>query len=352
MNTAGSLALALVVLTSPVAAQKAKDGTVVDGKAGAELDAAVLKAAPDFWGAVLVARKDEVLLAKGYGLADYESTPNTPRTLFELASASKQVAATAILHLEQKRKLKVTDTLGEFFKDVPEDKREIQLHHLLTHTSGISGNVGVPYASPIGRQQYVRDMLAEPLSSPPGERFEYCNVGYALLAAVVEEVSGKSFEDYVHKNLFKPAKLKDTGFITDRHLIKTKRASVRKSEQPGEWTAASWHWGWGYRGMGGVVTTVYDLLAWDRALRGDKLLGKKAKEKLYTPVEDGYAYGWKVHETRWGSRKAHHSGGVAGYGTNVVRYLDDDACVFVLSNDGKAAHQVSYELEQVLFGKR
>ncbi|MDP6408272.1 MAG: serine hydrolase domain-containing protein [Planctomycetota bacterium] len=317
---------------------------------GEALDQAVQRVGDDFWGAVLVARKDEILLAKGYGFADYEDTPNTPRTLFELASASKQVAAAAILHLEQKKKLSVSHTLECFFEDVPEDKQEIQLHHLLTHTSGISGKIGVPYASPLVRKAYVKQMLAEPLSSAPGERFEYCNVGYALLAAVVEVASKKSFEEYVEANLFKPAKMKDSGFIGDRDLVKSKRVSTRKTEEPGKWTASKWHWGWGYRGMGGVVTTVYDLWAWDRALRAKKILKKRALKALYEPALEGYAYGWRISPSPRGTRKAQHSGSVAGYGTNVVRYLEDDACVFVLSNDPKGAHEVSAELERVLFG--
>ncbi|MEM7310036.1 MAG: serine hydrolase domain-containing protein [Planctomycetota bacterium] len=340
----------LAAAASPAQAQKKRgDKPIVAGELGEALDAAVLAAGGDeLWGAVLVARKGEILLAKGYGYADYDEAPNTPRTLFEIASISKQVTAAAILHLQQKRKLKVTDTLDEFFDDVPEDKRGIQLHHLLTHTAGIPGSLGVPYASPLARGPYVKQMLASPFE-PAGEGFEYSNVGYALLAAVVEEASGKSFEEYVEKNLFKPAKLKDTGFIGDRDLIKSGRAAARRGKGPEGSTAADWFWGWGYRGMGGVVTTVYDLYAWDQALRGDKVLGKQAKKALYEPYLDGYAYGWRVHTNKRGTRTASHSGGVAGFGSNLVRYLEDDVCIIALCNHGKTAYEVSAAVERVLW---
>lgn len=343
---AAALGAALVITTLPARGADKETDTVVRGELGQRLDAAV---GEGFWGSVLVARDGEILLAKGYGSADYGKTPNTPATLHELASASKQVAAAAILHLQQKRKLSVTDPLGRFFDKVPEDKRAITLHHLLTHTSGLSGSIGVPYASTVPRERYVEQMLAAPPASAPGTKFEYCNAGYALLAAVVEEVAKGSFESYCEKNLFAPAGMKRTGFIGDKDLVRSPDVSSRKGGGIPNATAANWHWGWGYRGMGGVVTSVHDLLRWDRALRGDKILGKDAKDALYTPALEKYAYGWRVEATERGTRKASHSGSVAGYGTNVVRYLEDDVVVFVLGNDPAAAHRVTGALESLLF---
>ncbi|MEN8151935.1 MAG: serine hydrolase, partial [Planctomycetota bacterium] len=132
-------------------------------------------------------------------------------------------------------------------------------------------------------------------------------------------------------------------------LVKSGRASTRKAGRGGGGTAAKWHWGWGYRGMGGVVTTVLDMNRWDRALRADKVLTEASKRKLFTPEKGGYAYGWKVETTERGTRKAHHSGGVAGYGTNVVRYVGEDVFFCVLSNNGRKAFAVSAAIEPLLF---
>lgn len=325
-----------------------------DAKLEKAIDEAVERAGGGkFWGTVLAARDGKTLYAKGFGFADYKERPNAADTLYEIASASKQVTATAILRLEQKKKLRTSDSIAKVWKDAPKDKHKVTLDHLLHHTSGLSPELGVPYAWTGTREQYVREMLSKPLVEEPGMKFSYSNVGYALLAAVVEEVTGGTFEDYVRKELFVPAGLKDTGFVRDRELVRSDRITVRKCDdmQP-DWTAANWFWGWGYRGMGGVVTTAPDLLLWDRALRGDKLLGAAAKEKLYTPALEKYACGWLVDRDERGRTKVHHSGGVRGFACQVARWLDDDVLVVVLSNGTVSPHAVEQAVAQVVFAAR
>jgi CubicO group peptidase (beta-lactamase class C family) len=328
----------------------AGSATAVAQDIGRALDEAVQRTTGGgFWGAVLVAREGEVLLAKGYGFADYATTPNRPDTLFETASASKQFTAAAILRLEQDGKLSIEAPITMIFEDVPPDKRAITLAHLLSHTSGISPKTGVPYNSPISRTEYVRQMLAEPLQSTPGEQFAYCNAGYALLAAVVEIVSGRSFEDYMVEEIFARAGLQSTGFIGDRKLIESGRDSARLMDESDVWTAANWHWGWGYRGMGGVVTTVNDLLRWDRALRGDDLLDAEARRKLYVPRHGLYALGWSVQTTARDTTKVSHAGGVAGFACQYARYLDEDLVIAILSNGRQDIIAVETAILEVLF---
>lgn len=343
--------LALVLLAAPSAhGAGSRDKAVMKGELGQKLDAVVRKAGgAELWGTVLVAREGKVVLSKGYGFADYENDPITPRTLFELASVSKQVTAVAILHLEQRGRLKLADTLDRFFGKIPADKKAITVHHLLTHTSGLSDASGVAYRSSIPRRAFLRRVMEMPLKAEPGTRYEYGNVGYALLAAIVELVSKSSFENYVEKHLFRPAKMTDSGFIGDADLKKTGRVSSRRTSEPGHWTAANWHRGWGYRGMGGVVTTTLDMLRWDRALRGDDILGDEAKRKMYTPARSNYGCGWHIDVTDRGTRKAHHMGSVAGYGTNLVRYLEDDVLIVILSNHGRPAYEIARAIESELF---
>jgi CubicO group peptidase (beta-lactamase class C family) len=191
-------ALVAVALLLPARPAAAKDPAKAPAhpQLAAAIDEAVERIGKGaFWGTVLASKKGEVVFAKGYGFADYKTKPNAPDTLFEIASASKQVTATAILRLEQKKKLKTTDSLAKVFKDVPKDKEKITIDHLLHQTSGFSPELGKPYDWAGARDQYVRDMLAPPLVEEPGKKFAYSNVGYALLAAVVEEVTGGSFED-------------------------------------------------------------------------------------------------------------------------------------------------------------
>lgn len=351
MRIAGAGILALLLLAGAAGAkEEEKDGTVVAGELGKRLDEAVAKATGgQFWGAVLVARDGEVVLAKGYGFADYAAEPNSPRTLFEIASASKQITAAAILKLQQQKKLSTGDPLSKFFPDVPVDKAGITIHQLLTHTSGFSPSWGVPYASPLDRKAWLTQIFASELDFPPGEKFAYCNAAYALLAAVVEVVSHRDFEDYVRRELFRPAKLEDTGFIGDEDLIASGRAAKRLAPGDPEWSAAKWLWGWGYRGMGGVVTTVWDLWRWDRALRGDKVLNAAAKEEMARPEKQGYAAGWFVETTPRGTTKLHHGGGVMGFGCWIARYLEDDAFIAVLSNGKTNPVATGTALERLLF---
>lgn len=344
------MGLSLALLLSPSPSAAAGDGeTVISGDLGKRLDATVAEATGgSFWGAVLVARGEEVLLSKGYGFADYDGRPNAPDTLFELASVSKSFTAAAILRLEMERRLTLDDTLEKFFRRVPKDKQAITLRHLLTHTSGLSQKSGVAYQSTMTRDQYVEHVFAQPMDSAPGEKFAYNNAAYALLAAVVEVASKRDFEGWCREKLFRPAGLRDTGFIGDRRLD-AKRASVRRGDRMPDGTAVDWHWGWGYRGMGGVVTTIEDLLLWDRALRGEKVLDTARKEEWTTPFLEGYALGWKVETTPRGTRKVHHSGGVHGFATNLARFPEEEVVIAVLSNGKSDLFAIEARFEDLLF---
>ena len=349
MHTRFGWILVLVLWAAHPALAK-DNGTVVAGALGERLDMAVESLPGDeFWGAVLVARGGEVLLAKGYGMADYKETPNTPQTLFEIASASKQFTAAAILRLEQQGKLKTTDTLDAFFPGIPADKKDIQVHHLLTHTSGLSNDLGVPYRSTIGRKAYIRQMLAPARVAEPGTTWAYNNAAYAILAAIVEVASGQSFEVYMRKEVFAPAGLKDTGLIQDKRLLATKRAATRRADGINDRTAVDWNWGWGYRGMGGVVTTIYDLLKWHQVLTGEKVLGPEAKRKFYAPFKNGYAYGWFVRPSGHGTTHVFHGGGVRGFGCYYVRDLDEDVVIAILTNNRRDLHLLRERIENLLW---
>ncbi|MHC4937661.1 MAG: serine hydrolase domain-containing protein [Planctomycetota bacterium] len=310
----------------------------------AEFDQAIEK---DFWGAVLVAHKGEVVYAKGFGMADYESKPIATDSLFEIASISKQFTAAAVLKLQMQGKLDVHDPIARYFKDVPEDKQGITIHHLLTHTSGLSNKAILPYASRHTRDRFLKHAFSFPLESEPGEKFAYSNPGYAMLAALVEVVSMKSFEEYSREYLFKPAELNDTGFIRDKQLDR-KRMTTRMAHNGAKATAADWFWGWGYRGMGGVVSTVEDMERWDRALKGEQVLDAKTKAIYYEPNLSSYACGWRTTTSPRGTKRIEHSGGVAGYAANYVRLPEEDAVIVVLSNGRTNIHAITARLEQAL----
>ena len=302
-----------------------------------------------FSGSVLIAKGSKILLNQGYGFADLKKTKQVKsETKFYIASITKQFTASAILKLEEQGKLKTTDLISKYFKDVPPDKSQITIHHLLTHTAGLAQNYTADGI--INRDEMVKAVLAEPLKNPIGEKFRYGNDGYSLLAAIVEIASGQSYESFIKQNLLKPAKMSNTGFWGEPNVLiaDTKREISAEVKMPN----------WGFRGGVGMYSTVGDLYKWQQALFADKILSKKEREKLLTPnnqISKGmHAYGWYISETKLGA-KICWTAGYEDFGHNgIVRVYPDGTVIIVLTNagdiDGQPARDlVSNGLEQILF---
>lgn len=341
------LALSFGLLTAPTVSQKPKnkepkDATVtITGDVGKQLDEIVAKfdaAAGGFSGSVLVARDGKILLEKGYGLHDAAANRPMPvDALWDWASVSKQFTAAALLKLQDKKKLKLDDSLTKYFGKAPADKKPVTLRHLLNHTSGIQAGFRDEWKFDARRRSSFEELvLGLPMESKPGEKFDYSNSSYALAAALVEELTGKSFEEYLVKELFEPAGMKDACLIGWPKLDLDRVPKIDRgkgfTDRPGEFRFAYGNeLTWGYRGCGGVVATTRDMLAWDRALRVGKLLSKKALDEFYTTAKDDYALGWRMRQTPHGKR-AEHSGGVQGVVTQYFRLLDKDVVVALACN--------------------
>ncbi len=304
-----------------------------------------------FSGAVLVAKDGKILLQKGYGYANRaQQVANTERTLFEIASATKPFTAAAILKLEEQGKLSTDDPIGKHLPGVPAGLQKVTVYHLLTHTSGMprtaAGGRGPNLAAA------VRAYLAPGQARKAGEQFAYWNGGYALLAGIVERVTGGTYMDYCRKHLFAPAGMQKTGFTGDTHLNDEPMASGYSDGRAVRTAVGHPYrsYGWQYRGMGGIVTSVLDLYQWDRALYGDKVLSAKTKKKYFKPFLGKYACGWSVVETPRKTRRITHGGDVRGFHTYFARFPDEDAVVIVTGNvDGIPMWSVGGSLESILF---
>ena len=304
------------------------------------LDAAILRhKLGQFWGAVVVAKDGQVILAKGYGIANDNLDPITRDSLFDIGSISKQVTAAAILKLETQGKLNIDDSVATYCPDVSERGHGVTLRHLLNHTAGLNDSVAIQRLDFDDRDAAVRLAIASKPNSAPGEKFEYSNAGYVVLAAIVEKVSGKKFEDYVREELFKPAGLKSSGFIDGIGLDPTKQTARVITYNGRERRATLFTsktgepWAWGLKGAGGIVTTLDDLVRWDEALRTEQVLSNEAKAKLYQVAKGGYAMGWFIDTTPNGGKKIHHSGGTRGYRAQYSRYIDGHIVIAVLTNE-------------------
>lgn len=302
---------------------------------GEELDRYLTRlSAFGFSGTVLVASGNRMLLHRGYGLADATSgQPVTTATAFNIASLTKQFTAAGIMRLATLGQLSPRDSIGRFFPDVPEDKRGITLHHLLTHASGLPWDV-IGQSDTLDRAEVVRQILSARTRSAPGERYGYSNAGYNLLASVVEKVSGRAFSEWIRDELLRPAGLSNTGFTQDPMSSFPCRATPRNEWQN---NVGWWEWPRGWRhGAGDVVSTAGDLYRWHRALRNGALVSQDARTNLFTPhVQAGdslsYGYGWFIGSSRAGARLVYHGGDNRSYHSEFRWFPDNDRVIVILT---------------------
>jgi len=294
-----------------------------------------------FSGVVLVAKDGHVVLAKGYGFADRARRIRyTAETIAPIGSVTKQFTAAAVLKMEMMGRLRVEDSIAKYLPGVPEDKRSVTLHHLLTHTSGI-GRVPGGDDDPIERDDLVRQALALPLRFQPGERFEYSNEGYSLAAAIVEHSSKKSYEEFLRENLFQLAAMHSTGYVLPPwNREQMAHGYNQMGRDTGTFESVNWGPtgpGWHLKGNGGILSTPGDMLRWHQALLGESILSAAAKEKLFKPyvptdAGDSYGYGWGILTTPRGTKLVAHNGGNGIFFTEFRRYLDEGLVIFAQSN--------------------
>lgn len=346
----GVIFLLVLVARAPVAAQ----APAGDFAAKAEEYMAAQMRVNQFMGTVLVAHKGEVLLRKGYGFADLEhSVPNTPLTKFRLGSVTKQFTAAAILLLEQQGKLSVQDPVCKFVENCPDAWQPVTIHHLLTHTSGIPNFTSFPdyrekMALPCPPACTIARLRDRPLEFPPGERWAYSNSGYILLGYIIEKVTGQPYDQFLRETILAPLALDDTGYDQTAEILPHRARGYSRQSKTLRNAA--------YLDMtiphaaGAMYSTVEDLYRWDQALYTDMLLPAAAREVLFTPVKNNYAYGWGVRE-QFGRTMIGHGGGINGFSSFIARYPQDRTTVIVLSNVEQGnAGQVARDLAAILFG--
>lgn len=339
--------------TPEPSAKTIDNGAVVEGDLGARLDHYLTQITPfGFSGAVLVASNGQIVLNKGYGMADKsEGIPNTSQTVFSVGSITKQFTAAAIMKLEMDGKLSSIDLVSKYLDGVPEDKAGITLHHLLTHTAGVVEFTDPDY-EPDLRDETVKSVLDAPLRYTPGKQFLYSNAGYTLLAAIVEKVSGEPYEVFLREELFEPAGMASTGYRlpdwNEKLLAHWYRGDIDNGtplEKPYPF--------WNLIGNGGILSTTEDMYRWHLALERDEILSKEAKMQLYTPFLARYAYGWDVRETEHGTLIRHNGGSGLGNSADFVRYVDADVTIVLFANQsylgGPLALQVIDKIETVAF---
>jgi CubicO group peptidase (beta-lactamase class C family) len=317
-----------------------------------------------FSGVVLIARGDSVLLHQAYGNAA-AARPPTGEPAFWLASNSKQFTATAILRLQEAGRLRVTDSIGTFFKDVPADKRAITIHQLLTHTSGLPS--ADKAEGVLDRDRAVAEILRLRLGSRPGESYSYSNDGYTLLAAIVDVASDVGFDAFVRDSLLGRAGLTHSGVWgqerPDAPIAALADPRHAKRDSPTIYRDGHSVGNWGYRGPGGAYATAGDVQRWIRALRSGRILGDPSLRALLgrhvmvredTSSQSFAGYGWGVRVEQGRDVSYGHVGDDDWLGHNgVIRFDPEGGIVVVLSNSGEVdgegwASRVNRKIRRVM----
>ncbi len=285
--------------------------------------------------AVMVIHKGQPLLVRTFGLADIEyNTPVIPQTNFRLASVTKQFTAMAIMILVESSKLDYAASLKDIFPDFPVYGSQVTIQHLLRHTSGLIAYEDlIPDTAtvPVRDNDVLRMMIGQDSTYfLPGSDYRYSNSGYAVLAMIVEKMSGRSFARFLKENIFEPLGMNGTvafqkgisevehrayGYIVQSDSLQFNDQSMTSS----------------VLGDGGIYTSLIDLYKWDQALYTDQLVTRESLERAFTPGLKEYGFGWRIDDYQ-GHRRVYHTGSTCGFRNAYLRYPDDQLSIIILTN--------------------
>jgi CubicO group peptidase (beta-lactamase class C family) len=305
-----------------------------------------------FNGTILVSEKGSVIYRNSFGYANpVTKEPLNNKSVFYLASLSKQFTAMAIMMLREKNKLSYNDKLSKYFPEFPAYANEVTIRHLLTHTSGIPDHYRLGIIKTDLKNSDVLAALIKQnkLDFKPGEKFSYSNGGYVLLALIVEKVSGVSLSTYLQNNIFKPLKMSGTlVYDESKPAIMNRVVGSNMFDDIDDYQLLT-------TGAGGMFSTIDDMSIWDRALYTEKLVSQKTLGEAYalTVLNDGtlsnYGFGWVINELGPNKLVA-HSGSMAGFRTQISRDLTNRTAYIILTNKGNTVpmNEIARGIEGIL----
>ncbi len=331
-----------LILTGLVAAQMTSSsayaqvqrsvGTLTEAK----FDATVQNLeARGFRGVIAIAPKDGKTFYAGFGDTATKSGKPNKDTLVDTGSITKTITAIAALTLVDDAKLSTADRLSDFFPDAPDDKASITLHQLLTHSAGFPGAVGDDHEG-LSKDAFLERAMNVDLLFQPGSNYEYSNVGYSLVAAIIEQVSGKDYERFIREDVLGRRCNRDIGYESayepKRSLLTASGADIKTAS----WGGSS-HWA--LIGNGGLVSSAKDMVCFRRAVIDGDIISPAAIQLAQTPmVREGegapshYGYGMVVEDHPNFGRVYWHNGGNGHFLANWTHYADHGFIVFTASN--------------------
>lgn len=324
-------------------------------------------------GNVLIAEKGKIVYSNSFGNANEDTQQKlNENSIFELASCSKQFTAMAVMLLKEKGKLNLDDHMSKYIPELGFYKN-ITVRNLLHHTSGLPDYMELMDSlfdkSKIATNKDIISIFSavQPkILFEPNTKYEYSNTGYALLASIIENVSGQTYADFLQKNIFEPLKMTNS-FVYTRRFAPKKidnyaygyiySDSLKKYVLPDNLSETNMViWLDGIVGDGCVNSTVNDLLKWDRALYTNKLLSKNSMNEIFEVAtlndksKTNYGFGWEIIDHPDFGKIVSHSGGWPGYVTYFERHLSNDKTIIILQNHNNVSIPVK-SIRNILYNK-
>ncbi len=301
----------------------------------------------DFNGIVHIGTSNTISYSKGFGYSDRQKQIAIDKnTVFDIGSITKPFTAIGIIKCQELGLLDYQDKLEVFFPEVPEDKKDVTIEQLLTHSSGFVDLIGGDYDE-ISKEMYIAQSFDTQLLFPPGERYEYSNVGFSLLGIIIETVSNKSYEEFLNEHVFLPSEMKTAGYLLpdydndiiangydDLGIFTTPMTNLGKpNEQPWDTDGPYWH----LKSNGGLLMSANDIAHYYKFIKSN-LVSEVNKQKMYTKYirEDNTSefyrgYGWGILDTNKGL-VATHNGGNDIFFADFVYLIEQDLFIFLASN--------------------
>ena len=292
---------------------------------------------------IAVIKKGKTIVNKGYGLANVElNVAADQKTVFRLGSVSKQFFTTAIMKLQDDGKLSIDDSVHKFFSDAPETWRPILVKHLMSHSSGLKReSPAYDNFKMITDLNIIKAAYPLPLDFKTGEKYQYCNLAYYMLAQIITQVSGMPWDKYIHENFFVPAGMKNT-YLTDFYEVIPNRATGYMHNKDKLLNATAM---FAIRPSGGFLSTTTDMIKWDKVIAEKKIILKKESwELLWQPFiknstnqnsNSYYGFGWVIDDWN-GHRTISHGGSNSGFKSYYSRFINDGLSIIVLTNTEEA----------------
>jgi len=329
----------------------------------------LVRAQKNFSGVVLIAENGKPAYQKAFGYREFaDQIPLQASDIFELASVSKQFTAMIIMMLKEKDLLNYDDSVSKYL-EIP--YKGMTIRNLLTHTSGLPDYQDImdkywDKTKVAGNPECIEylNKYSPPKHFEPGEKYEYSNTGYMLLASIAEKASGKDFIELCRKWIFKKLKMKSTDIRTLEEKKATKNFAIghiyveerNKYVRADSFPSSNYTiWLGNRKGPGRISSTAADLLKWDNALYTDKLVRQSTLQEAFTPMKlnDGsfsnYGFGWELRNDPSFGKIVQHNGDNPGYKTQIIRYIDKKKTMIILNNNAhRDFNSIIKQLEAML----